>query len=339
MSKTKGRIRAILQYSISLVVAFFLLYLAFRNIEWSDFQEKLDSVSYNWVYLSIVLSIIAFIARAYRWNLLIEPLGFKLTTGRTLLAVMIGYLVNLAVPRAGEITRCAILKKNDEVPVATSIGTVVTERIFDLIVLIILLGAGFILEFEKLMQFFTEIFEYVNINILLILIGITGVGGILVLMYLRRIDKFLLRMPFYVKIRGFLRELIDGFLSFRKIKNKFGFLFSTLLIWVMYFYMSYVMIYALPETSGLNYLAGLSMLVGAGIALSIPVQGGFGTYHAIVSSLLLLYGIEKTTGVFFATLLHTSQIVTIAIFGGISLLISVFVSKKNANISVQQQNS
>ena len=332
MEQKKSRIKAILQYGISLLIAAALLYFVFKNVDWQTFLEKLSQVNYNWVWLSITLSLIAFVVRAYRWNILIQPLRFKLQTRRTLLAVMVGYLVNLALPRAGELSRCAILKRNDDVPLASSFGTVVTERIFDLIMLILLLGLAFLLEFDKLLIFFSNVLAYSTVSSsTLVILGVIGILAILVsfLLY-KKIDQYLMRHSIYIKIRELLRDVVAGLLSFRKIENKVGFIISTVVIWVLYFYMSFVVIYALPETSGLTHLAGLAMLVGAGIALSIPVQGGFGTYHVIVSSLLLLYGIEETTGVFFATLLHTSQIATIAVFGAISMLITIFVKKRNA---------
>ncbi len=333
MEKKGRQILAIFKYTVSIAVAAGLLYYVFKDIRWEDFLSRFDKVDFRWVYLSIALSLIAFVARAYRWNVLIHPLGYQLNTWRTLLAVMVGYLVNLAIPRAGEISRCAILKRMDGVPMTQSFGTVVTERIFDLLMLIILLALGFILEFDKLYEFFSGVMTRLAIDPVILIISACSLFllGILFLVFFGRIDRHLSRFVIYNKLRGFVVELLNGLLSFTKMKHKTGFVLSTILIWVTYFYMSYVMVFALEETSELSHLAGLAMLVGAGIALSIPVQGGFGTYHVIVSTLLLLYGIDEVTGKFFATLLHTSQIVTIALFGAISFVISFLIRKNSSD--------
>ncbi len=323
---------AVIQYVLSIAIAVALLLHVFQKIEFEEFIEKWESVDFSWVYLSIFLSFIAFVARAYRWNLLIEPLGYKLKTWRTLIAVFVGYLVNLAVPRAGELSRCAILKKNDGVPVSQSFGTVVMERIFDFLMLLMLLILGFVLEFEKLITFFEDILTKLSIDPrVVIFIGIGAIlFGALFLIFFNRIDELLIKFKLYLKVKGFIRELLTGLMSFSKMQNKTGFIISTLIIWVTYFYMGYVIVFALEETSSLTHLAGLTMLVGAGIALSIPIQAGFGTYHFIVSRLLLLYSIPEATGTFFATLLHTSQIATIAVLGAISLVISFLIRKRTA---------
>ena len=116
-------------------------------------------------------------------------------------------------------------------------------------------------------------------------------------------------------------------MSIRKVEKKFAFLVSTLLIWVLYYLMSYIIIFSFEATSNLDFFAGLSILMAGGLGMAAPVQGGIGTYHAFVSGILLLYGINKADGVLFATLLHTSQFISLTIFGGISFIISIFLNK------------
>ncbi|MEQ9050951.1 MAG: lysylphosphatidylglycerol synthase transmembrane domain-containing protein, partial [Marinoscillum sp.] len=121
---------SVLKYTFSLGLALALLYLAFRNVDFSEFIEKSRQVNYTWVIVSILLSLVAYYARAYRWNILLKPLGYpNLNVHKTNLAVLVGYLANLAFPRLGEVTRCGMMKRSDDVPVSTSLGTVITERI------------------------------------------------------------------------------------------------------------------------------------------------------------------------------------------------------------------
>jgi hypothetical protein len=122
--------------------------------------------------------------------------------------------------------------------------------------------------------------------------------------------------------------MVNGLSSVKKVENKTGFVLSTIGIWISYFLMSYVVFFALGETSSLGLGAGLSILAAAGVAMAIPVQGGIGTYHTLISGVLILYGVESTTSLFFATLLHTSQLIMIITVGGISVLITAIIAKQ-----------
>lgn len=315
-----------LKILVSIGVACLLLYLVFRNIDWSDFFEKAKSVDYSWVIVSIVLSVVAYVARAYRWNIIFEPLGYRLKTSRTLLAVIIGYLANLALPRLGEITRCGVLKRSDDVPIPVALGSVVSERLVDLLTLVFLFFVSLLWEFDRIVDFFSAAYSNVQIPVLLYyVLGLGAIVGILIVIWVVKNRE---------KISGKFGELltafIQGLLALKNISNLKGFLISTVILWLVYYLMSYLIIFSLPETNHLGIGAGFMLLVTGGIAISIPVQSGFGTYHGMIAGMLLLYGVDKTTGIFLATLLHTSQIVAVAIFGAIAIIISFLLNKRKA---------
>ena len=313
------RLLGVAKVLISILLAAFLLYLVFKNIDWVEFWEKAQTVELAWVYGSVSISLIAFFARAYRWNILLKPLGYDLKTGRTTLAVLVGYLANLAIPRLGEITRCGVLNRNDKVSIAHGFGSVVAERIVDLLTLFILIFISLIVEYDRITSFLADAYAGLNLPGYVIYIFIAfALGGIGFLVYV--VKK---RNTMKGKFAELVKSFVDGLLSLARIQNVTGFIVSTLLIWLSYYFMSYIIVFALPETSMLDFGAGFLLLVTGGIALSIPVQSGFGTYHGMVAGMLLLYSIDKTTGLFFATLMHTSQIVSIAIFGTIALIISM----------------
>lgn len=316
----------ILKLILSIGLAGLLLYLVFKNIEWVDFLERARTVDYTWVIVSIVLSIVAYVARAYRWNILLQPLGYELKTSRTLLAVLVGYLANLAIPRLGEITRCGILNRNDQVSMPQALGSVVTERIVDLLSLIVLILISLIIEYQRLLDFLTTAYRDLQLPNYLIYIGIglILVGGLVGFLIIKR------RKSLKGKFSDLLNSFLDGLLSLRKIRNISGFLISTVLLWVVYYLMSYIIVFSLPDTAHLGLGAGFMLLVTGGIAISIPVQSGFGTYHGMIAGMLLLYGIDQTTGVFLATLLHTSQIVAVALFGTIAVFISFLIRRRQA---------
>jgi uncharacterized protein (TIRG00374 family) len=328
------KLKSILRYSLTLLIAIALLLYVFRDINLKVLIRKLEQADFKYVYISIAMSLVSHYFRGYRWTLLMEPMGYKVHSFRAFLAVMVGYFANLLVPRMGEVTRCAILKKTDNVPIPASLGNVISERILDLLILILVIVATLIIEFSTLKDFlYTELHSaYESFNLLNFLIGaglvvlIFVVGTLLILQN----KDFIRSLGIYKKLRPFVYELLNGLKSIRKIENKFGFFFSTLMIWILYYSMSYIIVFSFPATSNLDWSAGLSILMAGGLGMTAPVQGGIGTYHAFVSGVLMLYGISKEDGVLFATLLHTSQFLSIVFFGGLSFFISLLL-KKNPN--------
>lgn len=309
-----------------------LFYFAFRNVSVEEFLEKVTEVNYWWVVLSIILSLLSHWLRAYRWNLMLAPLGYQnLSNGRTFLAVMSGYLANLAFPRLGEVTRCGVMKRNEKIPMSISFGTVITERVLDFLILLSLIVLDFFVEFELVYDFFissvgwdTQTDHTTNIVIIISSLILIGIGGIMIL---KRILEHEFENVLLQKAHRILTDIVNGLMSIRKVKNILGFVLSTVGIWVFYYLMSYVIFFSITETASLGFGAGLSILAAAGVAMAMPVQGGIGAYHTLVSGVLIIYGIEATSGLFFATLLHTSQLMSILFFGGLSALGTVFIAR------------
>ena len=317
-----------LKFSLPLLLGLVLLFYAFKNIQLDDFLSKLDQTRYEWVIGSMLLSSLAYVSRAYRWQLLLRAADQKVSTFRLTLAVFVGYLANLAFPRLGEVVRCAVLKKTNQIPVSLSIGTVVTERIIDSLVLLIFLIIALLLEFDLIVTYFENIFSTYHIpldGILYAALTLLMIFSILVLVILRT------HTPLSQRTKKMASEVLKGILTIKSIQSKSLFLITTTVMWLTYFLMSYMIFFALEETSSLSLTAGFMLLVSGGIALALPVQGGIGTYHAMIAMMLGLYGIENTTGLFLATLLHSSQILSVVIFGGISLVITLGIEKNNRN--------
>lgn len=336
----KRKIFSALKYLVSLAIAIALLFYVFRDWEFNELLSRFREVNYFWVAVSLFFSILSHILRAYRWNLLLYPLGYtNLSTYRTFKAVMIGYLANLVAPRLGEITRCGVMKREDNVNMSASIGTVVAERVFDILMLFVLIIIGLITEFDKLSGFFVDFFNARTEGLevsqssfnLFVIIGFILVILLLLLWWFRERVK---RKPIYYKVRSFIREMLDGFTSVLRLKNKKGFWTSTILIWVLYFVMAFVLFYSIDSTSHLGFAAGLSVLIMGGIGMSAPVQGGFGVYHILVGSILMTYGIAEKDGYFFATLVHSSQTLMVMIIGGISLVLTLPSKNKEENNKV-----
>jgi len=317
-----------LKFSLPLLVGLVLLFYAFKNVQLDDFLSKLNLTRYGWVIGSMLLSLVAYVSRAYRWQLLLRAADQKVSTFRLTLAVFVGFLANLAFPRLGEVVRCAILKKTNQIPVSLSIGTVVTERIIDSLVLFFFLTIALLLEFDLIVTYFESILSvyYIPLDgILYATLTLFMIFSILFFVILRTNKSWSQR------IKKMTLEVLKGILTIKSIQSKSLFLITTTVMWFTYFLMSYMIFFALEETSSLSLTAGFMLLVSGGIALALPVQGGIGTYHAMIAMMLGLYGIENTMALFLATLLHSSQILSIVVFGGISLVITLSIEKNNRN--------
>jgi uncharacterized membrane protein YbhN (UPF0104 family) len=267
--------------------------------------------------------------------MLIEPLGYKPSLSNTSAALMIGYLANLAVPRLGEVTRCGTLNRSEKIPFNSLLGTVIIERIIDVLCLLICILLVAMTEYDRLGNFLSKnIFDPASakisaaINSPLVIIVLASLVVILLFFLLRKKNN---TKSISGKIVSLLKGIVNGIDTVRKMKSPLLFLFHTVLIWFMYYLMSYTCFFALEATSGLGWQAGLFVLVVGGMGMSAPVQGGIGAYHLLVSQGLMLYGIEHDHGLAFATLMHTSQTLIVILLGAFAFLY-LFLKRKNAKV-------
>ncbi len=272
------------------------------------------------------ISIFEHVLRGYRWNLLMDSSGKKLTTYITTNVMIVSYFFALFIPRFNDIARCYLISKTNNIKISTSLGTVFSERIFDLISLLILSAIFILIEFDL---FYGFIENYVLSNIEFNTTTYLLIFGSLIVLF------FILR--YFSKKSSFissnLNEFKLGVLTIKEnYKNK-GFLISTFLLWLIYFLMGYVIFFSFTETTELGVNAGIAVLVAGSIGMIVPVNAGIGAYHFLVASILLSYNLDYESGLFFATLLHTSQIVCLAILGIISSIILFFKIKSNNEYS------
>ena len=336
---SRKRIFSILKITISLGLALLLFWYLYKD-NFSDTIQGLKQVNYSWVMVSIVLGIASHLVRAYRWKLLMEPTGKYPTVMKSFGALLIGYLVNLAIPRLGEVSRCLVLKRTDQIPVTTSLGTVVSERVLDVISLLLITGFTVLIEFEKLNSFFYSVFadklsglfSGIRGNWLFILLGVVMLIIVWVL-----VQKKIRNSGWWIKVKTLARETWLGFISITKLKNPASFWIATLGIWVLYYFMSYVIFFSMDATMHLGWKAGMALLVMGGLAMSAPVQGGIGAYHLLVSGLLIYYGVSKQDGLSFAFLLHSSQILLVILAGALAAAL-LFLGKKGVNSQAAQMD-
>jgi glycosyltransferase 2 family protein len=316
-------------------IALAMLWYAFRGMDPSKIWDGIKNANVFWLFASLISGFIALYLRAYRWKLLMEPLGFEITTKKSFLSLCTGYLFNLVFPRAGEITRSTMIAKTSEIPFNSAFGTVITERILDLLCLITLILSTYFLEFSLINDFFNQyIFNPITSKFnqdTTFLLGLLAVFGTIIIILFFTLKSKIEKLPLYVKIASFLNGIAKGMASIVKSKNPIALILSTLGIWVFYYTMTYAICFCFLSTSNLSFTAGLVLLVVSGIGMSAPVQGGIGIFHIMVSNVLLLYNVEKTDGLLYATLLHGSQMVFIILIGGISFVTIMLETKKKTN--------
>jgi glycosyltransferase 2 family protein len=321
-----------LKFTIALAFSAAIFWYVYKDFDLDDALISLKKFDYRWVVLSIVLSFGSHFLRALRWGQLLEVSGKKSSLIINYFAVMIGYLANTVFPRLGEITRCGIVSKKEGIPMTFAVGTVFTERLIDLIILLLLTALTFVLEFARLNEYFSSTFENITsllttywwLVTILISFGIWGFWFFI-------LSKRPTNNKWVEKVRGLIKQLYNGILSITKIKRPMLFWINTIAIWVLYFLMLYVISFGSEETKNLGPLAGLAILVMGSFGMAAPTANGVGTFHAFVAGILVLYGLPEGEGKIFALILHTSQLFTVIVFGTISLILINFTKSRNIN--------
>ncbi len=317
-----------IKYVFFLFLGVGLMYLAFKNQSPRALIAQLKDVNYLWVVISMFFGFIAIVSRGLRWVILLQNLDFSVSKLNSIYAVAIGYFTNIAIPRAGEITRCTSLNQTEDVPVDKLFGTIILERAIDFIILISLVLLVLILKFELFLEFLAIIFEGQTLDVSsLIGVGLSAIAILIILFVLTK--KILKKSAVYIKIKTFVIGMKDGFKSINGLKNKTGFWAHTFIIWLMYLLMTYVCFFSIEATRMLNVADGLYTMVIGGFGMVAPVQGGIGAYHYIVKVGLMILDVSEASAILFATVVHTAQTLMTLSVGGISILM-VFLSKRKA---------
>lgn len=331
---------SVIQYIFFLGVGILLLWLGFRKLELAEVWIDIQNAEYGWLFAGLVFAIVSHVFRAIRWNLLIHSSGYKTRLSSTFYAVMIGYLANTAVPRMGEFARCGVLSKKEKIPFNTLFGTVISERVFDLIVLATIIFLITVLQMDLVGAFVIDVFEPI---MALIFSNIAGIITISILAILLIVGMFYLiwafkhkikSISFYGKVRDFLVGLINGIKTIIHMKQKWLFLFYTLIIWGCYMVMVYLPFKMLPETSLLTLLDGSTVMSLGSLGIVAPVPGGLGTYHYITKVILTeLYGVEANAAMSYATIQHAGQTLLNVGLGALSYLAIGLSSRKQRPIN------
>ena len=311
-----------------------LLWFVTRGQDLKQIWQILLGADFKWVFFSIVAGLISHWLRALRWNLLINSMGQPSRTSTTFHALMTGYLANLAVPRLGEITRCATLTKHTGAPFNVLAGTVVAERVFDMFCLLTLIFLTLLFQFSFLKEFldfyiFSPFLVMIDDKLWLAMMALLVMAAFFVagLLYLRKVSSQ--KNSFAARIKRQIMGFLKGMTSLAVVQNKFLFLFYSLLIWFFYLMMVYLSFFAFEATAGLGIKGAFTILALGSLGIVAPVPGGVGTYHFIViTTLTELFGIVAESATSYAYIAHASQTILILVVGTISwILLSIALRK------------
>jgi uncharacterized protein (TIRG00374 family) len=323
-----------LQVSASLLVAALVFYYLYKDIESNVILEALRGTDVLWFSAAMVIGLVGFWLRAWRWKTLIATNeSVTVRTTPVFWSLMFGYVVNLILPRAGEVARCGAVRKTYSIQFGKIFGTVVLERTIDLVFMLLMTALAFLLQggifieiFENLVSL-SALKSFFNEYLLLSILLFSLLLLLAVLAYL----KFK-KTAWLMKIRQFGRQFVSGLETLLHMENKAGFWTATIFIWIIYFLMMYWMALAIPATHSLSATSVLMVLVMGSIGMIAPVQGGIGTFHAMVAFILLYYGVSEEQGKIFAMLVHASQMIIILILGGIGFL--YLLRKKKETLTI-----
>lgn len=322
-----------------------LLWYVTKSQDIDALLAEFKTANYWWIALAMLAGAISHMFRAARWNLIIKPMGYQTKFSTTFAAVMIGYFANMVVPRLGEVSRCGVLNKNTSVPFNVLLGTVVAERIFDAVCLLLLSVMVIFFQFEFLSDFLTTylfgpLSEKITGSYVAMIFLAAGFILFIVVLYVlyKMTNRRLKDKPFFVKLRRILAGFAEGIKAIKNIENKWLFIVQTVAIWIMYFFMTYLCFFSLKGTSGLSVADGFTILVMGSVGIVAPVPGGIGAYHFIViTTLSVLFLVEPATATSFAYISHTSQGVLICILA-LWAVIMLFLRNRKKKHDAEQHS-
>ncbi|MEL6672311.1 MAG: lysylphosphatidylglycerol synthase transmembrane domain-containing protein [Bacteroidota bacterium] len=310
-----------LQLLLGILLAGFLMYYTYQDRSTEELVAVFTQSDRTWIGLGALTLLLVFIFRALRWKLMLDSSGQEVSTGNTLLSVLILYFVNSLTPKLGEIARCTVLYKTDKVPVATSLGTVVSERVIDALVLFGGVGILLLFEFDRLASLFqATIFSGWTTQSTLILIGVLGLLaalGIGTLVYLRKQSG---KDGIMGRISQFADTALEAARSIFKLEKPWLFFVHTLIVWALLIFMNYCMVKALPATQEYGWYVAILLLFIGGIGWIFPTPNGMGTTNYIIVQLFLILGMEEKIGQDIGLLSNGLTFIFSLIYGGLALL-------------------
>lgn len=306
----------LLKFIMPLLLGGAILYWMYRGFDFHEIRHVvLHEMSWTWMLLSFPFGILAQMIRGWRWHQTLEPVGEHPRTSVSVNAVFLSYAASLVVPRIGEFTRCGVLKRWDGVSFPKALGTVVTERAIDTLLVLIITGLTILFEMSTFGTFFTK--TGTSIDSLLHGFSLAGylVSAVCLVAILVLVHFLLRRLSIYNKVRTTLKGLWEGVVSLRQVRRVWLFVLLTLAIWASYFLHYYLTFFCFDFTRHLGIGCALVTFIVGSIAVIVPTPNGAGPWHFAVKTMLILYGVQADEALFFVLIVHTVQTLLVALLG------------------------
>jgi len=310
--------KKILKTTLPLLLGGVLVWYSLAGMNQEKMITHLKNANFEWVFLGLFFGVLSHLSRAYRWKFMLAPMGYKPKFVNSFLAVLIGYFVNLAIPRAGEVSRATVMVNYENIPFQKGFGTIVAERIADMIMMFLIIGITLFFQFDYILALVSENFDPIKIGFLLL--GIISA----ITVFTSFVKKA--KQGFLLKIKNFILSLIEGVTSILKMEKKWDFIFHTFFIWTMYIAMFWATI---PAIQGLEVPVG-GVLVGfiAGGFSIAATNGGIGSYPLAVTGAFLLFNVPESPSEAFGWIMWSAQTLMIIVFGGLAFLVLPIYNKK-----------
>lgn len=325
----KKLIKKVLKLILPLALGGFILYGVYRDFDFSKVGHVLlHEVDWGWMLFSLVFGVLSHLFRGWRWKMALEPLGAYPKAGDCVNAIFVSYAANLVLPRVGEISRCGVLARYDDVSFAKSLGTVVTERLVDVLCMALIAGGTFVLQMPVFLSFFRETgtrmpsVVHLLSSVWFYVILFSAVGVVVLLYYLMR------ALSFFERVKGVALNVYEGVMSLKSVKNIPLFILYTVLIWLCYFLHFYLTFYCFGFTGHLGVMAALVMFAAGTLAVVVPTPNGAGPWHFAVISMMVLYGVNAEEAGIFALIVHGIQTFLVALLGIYGLAALSLANKK-----------
>ena len=277
------------------------------------------NADYNYIYLALSIGFTGYVARAYRWKYTLEHMGYQSPFSINFFAVCISYFMNMTIPRSGEVSRAIVLKNYSSIPFDKGFGTIISERVIDLLILLLCIAGTMLLQFDTLKYYLIEKIPFKQLLFYGTIAAIIFIGAVLMYLYSR--------LPLILSLKMKVSGLTEGALSVFKMRNKWPFLILSVYIWITYILMFYTTIFALPQTSGISFgVVAIAFVIGS---LSITFSNsGFGVFPVVIAAILALYGIPPEAGTALGWLMWVSQMGLVVCLGALSFLLLPLLHKK-----------
>lgn len=315
---SKRPVTKFLKIILPILLGVFLIWYSLSKLSFGDIINYAKNADYGFILLGVFFGLLSHLSRAYRWVFMLEPLGYKIKLGNSIMAVFATYLINYTIPRAGEVARASILTNYEDVPFEKGFGTIVAERIADMIVMLGIIAVTLFMQFDFIYNFLVNKFDLVKIIIGAVVMLLIGL--LFVLIIKRSTSKIA------VKIKNFVNGLIEGALSIFKMEKKWAFIFHTLFIWTMYMLMFYVTTLAFSDLNSIPFGAILIGFILATFSVA-ATNGGIGSYPEAIVIAFSLFSLPEDSSRAFGWIMWSSSTLLIFICGGISLLYLPFFNR------------